>query len=97
MLDLVENPEDRFSHNEAHTLVQKQVCQCQPRVIIYKNCVEFEFIILHAKFHDHRTNSSVEKDFNDFYHIRAWRPCDLNHLYKLSFPLPKEAPHEIWL
>ena len=21
--------------------------------------------------------------------------CDLDHLYKLSFPLPKEAPHEI--
>ena len=29
-----------------------------------------------------------------FYHIWAWRPswsCDLEHLYKLSFPLPKEA------
>ena len=35
-----------------------------------------------------------------FYHIWAWRPswsCDLDHLYKLSFPLPKEAPHKIWL
>ena len=21
--------------------------------------------------------------------------CDLHHLYKLSFPLPKDAPHEI--
>ena len=27
------------------------------------NCVELEFIILNAKFHDHRTNSSVEEDF----------------------------------
>ena len=27
------------------------------------NCVELEFIILHAKFHNHRTNSSVGKDF----------------------------------
>ena len=35
-----------------------------------------------------------------FYHIWAWRPswsCDLDHLYKLWFPLPKEAPHKIWL
>ena len=23
--------------------------------------------------------------------------CDLDHLNKLSFPRPKEAPHEIWL
>ena len=23
--------------------------------------------------------------------------CDLDHLYKLSFSLPKEAPHTIWL
>ena len=33
-------------------------------------------------------------------HIWAWRPswsCDLDHLYKLSFPLPKDAPHEVWL
>ena len=38
--------------------------------------------------------------FKVFYHIWAWQPswsCDLDHLYKLSFPLPKEAPHKIWL
>ena len=23
--------------------------------------------------------------------------CDLDHLYKLSFPLPKNAPHDVWL
>ena len=41
-----------------------------------------------------------EKIFKGFYHIWAWRPswsCDLDHLYKLLFPLPKEAPHKIWL
>ena len=35
-----------------------------------------------------------------FYHIWAWRPswsCDLDHLYKLSFPLAKEAAHKILL
>ena len=32
-------------------------------VIIYINSVELEFIMLHAKFHDHRTISSVGNDF----------------------------------
>ena len=30
---------------------------------IYINFVELEYIILHAKFHDHRTISSVGEDF----------------------------------
>ena len=32
--------------------------------------------------------------FKGFYHIWAWQPswsCDLDHLYKLVFPLFKEA------
>ena len=57
--------------------------------------------MLHAKFQDHRTSGSGEEDFlKVFYHIWAWWPswsCDLDLLYKLSFPLPKEAPHKIWL
>ena len=50
--------------------------------------------MLHAKFQDHRTSGSEEEDF---YHIWAWGSslsCDLYHLYKLSFSLPKKAPHE---
>ena len=50
----------------------------------------------HAKFQDHRTSGSGE-DFKGFYHIWAWRPswsCDLDHLYKHSFPIPKEAISE---
>ena len=35
----------------------------QLRVIIYKNFVELEYILLHAKFHDHMTISSVGEDF----------------------------------
>ena len=68
-------------------------------VIIYINFVELECITPHAKFHDQRTISSVEEDFKGLYHIWAWRLswlCDLDYLYKLSFPLPKEAPHEVW-
>ena len=83
--------------------------QGQLGVIIYINFVEVEYIMLHAKFHDLRTISSVEddlrtissvEDFEGFYHIRAWQPswsCDLDHLYKLLCPLPKEALHIIWL
>ena len=55
--------------------------------------------MLHAKFQDHGTSGSGEEEFNFFCHIWAWRPswsCDLYHLYKLSFPFHKEAPHEIW-
>ena len=53
--------------------------------------------MLHAKFQDHRISGSGEEAF---YHIWAWWPswsCDLDHLYKLSSPLPKEALHKIWL
>ena len=35
-----------------------------------------------------------------FYHILAWRlpwSCDPYATNKISFPLPKKAPHKIWL
>ena len=66
---------------------------------MYINFVELESLMLHGKFQDHRTSGSGEDDFKGFCHIWAWRPawsCDLDHLYKLWFPLPKEAPHEIF-
>ena len=53
---------------------------------MYINFVEFESLTLHAKFQDHRTFGSGEVFF---FHIWSWRPsgsCDLDHLYKLSFP-----------
>ena len=55
--------------------------------------------MLYAKFQDHRTSGSGEDFLKKNYHIWAWQPswsCDLDHLYKLSIPLPEEAPHEIW-
>ena len=51
--------------------------------------------MLHAKIKDHRTSGG--EDFIGFYRIWALRPswsCDMDHLYKLSSPLPKEAPHD---
>ena len=57
--------------------------------------------MLHAKFQDHRTSGSGEEDFLRFLPYMGMAAilviCDLDHLYKLSFPLPKEAPHKIWL
>ena len=41
-----------------------------------------------------------EKDFLRFWAFWARGPswsCDLDHLYKLLFPHPKEAPHKSWL
>ena len=52
--------------------------------------------MLHAKFQYHWHISSVVLTII----IWAWRPswsCDLDHLNKLSFSIPKEAPHEIWI
>ena len=68
--------------------------------IIYINFVELESLMLHAKFQDHMTSCSGGEFFKGFKNIWAWRTswsCDLDHLYKLSFPLLKEAPHKIWL
>ena len=56
--------------------------------------------MLHAKFQDHSINASGIENFKVFYQIWAWPPSwssDLDHQYKLSFPIPKEALHEIWL
>ena len=57
--------------------------------------------MLHTKFRENRLTGSGEEDFfKGFYHIWAWQPswsCDPDAANKLSFPLPKEAPHKIWL
>ena len=59
-------------------------------------------MMLHAKFQDHLASGSEEKDV--YYNKKCFTICwpgghidhDLDRLYKLSFPLPKEAPHGIW-
>ena len=40
--------------------------QGQLRVIIYINFVELDYILLHAKVHDHKTISSVGEEFDFF-------------------------------
>ena len=69
-------------------------------VIIYLNYDKLESPMLHTKLLEIGPPVPEKKIFKGFYHIWAWRPswsCDLDHLYKLSFPLPNEAPHKIWL
>ena len=51
----------------------------------------------HAKFQDHRTSGSGEEDFLRFLSYMYGHGGHLGHLYKLSFPLAKDAPHKIWL
>ena len=80
---------------------RSKIGQGQPRVIIYIDIVELESPMLSAKFQDHRTSGSGEEVFFFLkkYHIWAWWPswsCDLYHLYKLSFPLPRETLYKIW-
>ena len=78
----------------------RKIGQGQPRVMIYINFVALQTLMLHAKFQGNWPSGSGEEDFLWFEHFWAWLPslsCDLDHLYKLSFPLPKEAPHKIWL
>ena len=57
--------------------------------------------MLHTKFRENRPAGSGEEDFlKGFYQIWAWWPswsCDPDAANKLSFSLPKEAPHKIWL
>ena len=56
--------------------------------------------MLHTKFRENRPAGSGEDFLKGFYHIWAWQPswsCDPDATNKLSFPLPKEAPHNIWL
>ena len=76
-----------------------KIGQSQPRVIMFINFVELESPMIHAKFQDQWTSGLEKKIFKGFYHIWAWRPswlCELNHLHKLSFPLPKEDSCGIW-
>ena len=56
--------------------------------------------MLHTKFRENGLPVLEKKILKGFYHIWAWRPswsCDSDAANKILFPLPKEAPHKIWL
>ena len=56
--------------------------------------------MLHTNFRGIGQPVPEKKILMGFYHIWAWRPSwshDPDAMNKLSFPLPIEAPHKIWL
>ena len=57
--------------------------------------------MLHTKFRENRPAGSEEEDFEGFLPFMGVAAilgsCDPDASNKLSFPLPKEAPHKIWL
>ena len=67
--------------------------------MIYISFVELLSLMLHTKFQNHRPSGSGEEDFLMFLlfiAMAAILSCDLDHSYKLSFSLPKNAPREVW-
>ena len=66
--------------------------QEQSKVIIYTNSVAVAFLVLNAKFQNDKTFGTCETIFEKgCYHILAWlqtKSCDLEHLFKHSFPIP---------
>ena len=67
--------------------------------MIYIKFVELDCLMLHAKFQSHRPSGSGKEDFLKvlLFIAMAAMSCDLNHSYKLSLPLPNDAPHKVWL
>ena len=58
------------------------------------------FTFSNRKAKVHRTSSSGAEEFQMFLPnmgVAVIFVLDLDHLYKLLFPLPKEAPHKVWL
>ena len=68
--------------------------------MIYINFVELRNLMLHAKFQNHRPSGSEEEDFSNKNAIYS-HGGHLGHvvltIYINSFPLPKDAPHKVWL
>ena len=74
----------------------RKIGQGQPRVIIWTNYDGLESPMLHTKFHGNRSAGSGEEDFWRVFTIYG-HGGHLGHVTWISFPLPKEAPHKIWL
>ena len=54
-----------FAHSNVQAILfdhAVKIGQGQPRVIIHINIVGLEYLMLHAKFQDHRTSGSDEED-----------------------------------
>ena len=73
--------------------------KCQYTTFILAILVDLPSLMTHVKIQPQGILRSGEEDFKSFYHIWAWRPSwsmDHDHFSNFSFPLPEEAPYEIW-
>ena len=74
---------------------KKVKCQC-PTIIL---ATLVDFLSLMQRFSPKASSVLEKKNFKVFYHIWACRSIwsmGRNNFSNLSFPQPKEAPHEIW-
>ena len=79
----------------------RKIGQGQPRVIIWTNYDGLESPMLHTKFRENRPTGSGEEDFWRVFTIYG-PGGHLGHVTQMPrtnfrSPLPKEAPHKIWL
>ena len=99
-------PEDQWSCKRSPDIwayckyKTSKIGQGQPRVIIYIKFVELDETVPYTpqcympSFKIIGLLVLEKKIFKGFHHnIWAWWPCDLDHLYKLSFLLPKPRRH----
>ena len=85
-------------HTEETWPCHKKV-KCQYTTFILAILVDLPSQWLMQRFSPKASSVLEKKIFKGFYHIWAWRPpwsTNRDHFSNLSFPQPKEAPHEIW-
>ena len=91
--------------NSQHFCMGKQIWPCRKKVkrlwrkTILAILVDLLSPRICAKIRPQGLFGSGEKIFKGFYHIWAWWPSwsmDCDYFSNLSFPQPKEVPHEIW-
>ena len=85
-------------HREANLTCRKKV-KCQYTTFILAILVDLPSPMTYAKIQPQGILGSGEEIFKGFYHRWAWPPpwsMDCDHFSNFSFPLPKEAPYEIW-
>ena len=80
--------------------IRKQTWPCRKKVKCQCMTIILATLVDPLQTFKPKASSVLEKKiFKGFYHIWAWGPfwsmnCD--HFSNLLFPLPKEAPYEIW-
>ena len=80
-LSHIVQPENQWSCKRSPDVdIWSRLVLGKPRVIIHINFVELESLMLHAKFQDHRTLGTRDKDFLRFL------PCNYMHRHSTFGP-----------